>query len=562
MHRLATILSCLSVVVAVVPHSLAAAPVFQDDLDGTPGANLVGTLPDIGGTAWADAPVPAVPGEFHFAAGGGVEDIGFNHPSTNAGATSALLTPFELSSLGANEVLHLRVTMANISATPASNAFVSTRIDLVTDTSGRIFLGELGTNGNWGASSDGGGSASSGISTAQAGLFDLDLFIDPNDVAGDGNRLNALVQVAGGCPFPLAIPNLSPSTVASECRLIRNADDEVFFRNLLLETTALPAMPTLIFHDDLDGATGADLVGTNPDVGGGTWTGAGSTPFGEILFAAGGGVEDAGPNPGFGNAGANSVLLSPFSLAALAPGEVLHLHVAMANIAAVPLNNDFQSTRVDLATDTSGRIFLGELGTGGNWGANSDFGDPINSGITTGQAGVHVLDLFLDPSDAVGDGSFYNAVLQINGGATQVGTITGLSSSTVISEITLFRNVDDEVFFRDLTLERVCGYPRPATEAEPSDIAPVGRISAFPNPFRSQTRLAVTVPQSENAQIEIFDAAGRHVRTLYAGPLNRGVQLLGWDGLDGHGAPTAAGIYYVRTRFASHAQTVRIVRMR
>lgn len=217
-----------------------AATIFADDLDGTPGAAIIGTAPEVGGNAWTG--FGAQPsGQFHFAAGGGVADVGPNIYLSHAGVASTLQSSFVFSSLASGEVLHVRVRMANISATPVSNLLASSRLDLVVDTSGRIYLGELNTGGDWGANAIGGNSISSGVTTGQSGLFTLDLYLDPLDVAGDGPTQNALLSVNSACLVPGSIVGLSTSTVLSAVLMIRNIDNEVLFDDILIQSGPLPA---------------------------------------------------------------------------------------------------------------------------------------------------------------------------------------------------------------------------------------------------------------------------------------------------------------------------------
>lgn len=226
-----------------------------------------------------------------------------------------------------------------------------------------------------------------------------------------------------------------------------------------------------LFHDDLDGTPGVDLVGTTPDFGGSTYVGMHIQPTDQIHFAAGGGVEDVGPNLRSTATICQSTLETPLTLSALPAGEMLHYRVTMANISATPETNVFESSRVDLVMSNGDLVTLGELsfqaspGTSnnGNWGANSSLGTPITSHETTMQSGATQLDLYLDPFDEFGDGPAANAYLVVNGGTTRAGSIPWLVPATTISAVQLVRNVDDEVSWRELTLERVraCGFPPP-----------------------------------------------------------------------------------------------------
>lgn len=451
-----------------------AATLFNGNLTGTPGTDIGGTVP-AGGTAWTNSG-----GNIVFAPGGsGVQDAGPNFRFSNTRTISNLLPTFAFASLAPGEVLHLQVTMANIATPASSNIFESSRVDLVTQaqipTIGDITLGELSfvptgnisNSGNWGANTYAGSPITSSVTTGAPGTVLLDLYLDPNDVFGDGPVINAILTVNGGCPIRGVVKDLGLNTVITQVILVRNLDDEVFFNDLKLETIPAPRVDaTVIFRDGLDGAPGTDIGGTVP-FGGGAWTGTG----GQFLFATGGGVQDVGPNIRQSSARTISTLSPAFALTSLAAGEVLHLQATMANISATPATNIFESTRVDLVTGTPsiGNITLGELSfappgqisNNGNWGANTYGGSPITSGITTGNSGQVLLDLYLDPNDVFQDGTNLNAIVTVNGGPPIRGEIKDLASTTVINQIQLVRNLDDEVFFNDLTLERMpaCATP-------------------------------------------------------------------------------------------------------
>lgn len=234
-----------------------------------------------------------------------------------------------------------------------------------------------------------------------------------------------------------------------------------------------------LFYDDLDGTPGVDLVGTTPNFGGNAYVGHHIQPSGQIHFAVGGGVEDVGPNLRTTATICQSTLVTPLTLSSLPAGEMLHYQVTMANISAMPQTNVFESSRVDLVTSTGALITLGELSNGGYWGASSSALSPITSGLTTAQSGNFRLDLYLDPLDAFGDGPTDNAYVIVNGGATLAGHMAGLALGTTISAVELVRNLDDEVFWRGLTLERVrgCAFPPPPLPCTP---APPNMVAWWP----------------------------------------------------------------------------------
>ncbi len=67
-----------------------------------------------------------------------------------------------------------------------------------------------------------------------------------------------------------------------------------------------------------------------------------------------------------------------------------------------------------------------------------------------------------------------------------------------------------------------------------------------PNPFAAGTVISFQLPRAGQADVSIFDATGRLVRTLFHGEASSGLTRLTWDGCDERGRPVPAGVYYYR----------------
>jgi hypothetical protein len=68
-----------------------------------------------------------------------------------------------------------------------------------------------------------------------------------------------------------------------------------------------------------------------------------------------------------------------------------------------------------------------------------------------------------------------------------------------------------------------------------------------PNPFNPTTVLRFEVPRPGRVWLQIFTAAGTHVRTLVGGEsMGAGSYMRTWDGRDAGGRPVASGVYWVR----------------
>lgn len=79
-----------------------------------------------------------------------------------------------------------------------------------------------------------------------------------------------------------------------------------------------------------------------------------------------------------------------------------------------------------------------------------------------------------------------------------------------------------------------------------------------PNPFNPQTVLHFTLPEDGPAEVRVYDAAGRRVRTLFNGFLSAGPHGLAWNGADDDGRGVAAGTYLVRAAGAGWETSVSV----
>jgi len=71
-------------------------------------------------------------------------------------------------------------------------------------------------------------------------------------------------------------------------------------------------------------------------------------------------------------------------------------------------------------------------------------------------------------------------------------------------------------------------------------------VAVSPNPFGRSTRLSYAVPRRGKASLDVFDAVGRHVRTLVSGRSEAGRFSAAWDGRSQSGALVPEGVYLYR----------------
>jgi aminopeptidase N len=105
------------------------------------------------------------------------------------------------------------------------------------------------------------------------------------------------------------------------------------------------------------------------------------------------------------------------------------------------------------------------------------------------------------------------------------------------------------------------------------DTAPVtstpGGISfeaGYPNPFIASSGAVFNLPayaqRDASLSVEIYDVAGRRLRTLRSGRVSAGPVSLQWDGRDGDGHAVSSGLYFLRmqTDTGTSSQRVTLVR--
>ncbi len=86
----------------------------------------------------------------------------------------------------------------------------------------------------------------------------------------------------------------------------------------------------------------------------------------------------------------------------------------------------------------------------------------------------------------------------------------------------------------------------------------IGAVS----PFGSGTEISFRQPAGGAAKLEIFDIAGRRVRTIVLAPEGPGPRQARWDGRDASGAEAPSGVYVYRLEAGREVLTGRVVKVR
>ncbi len=70
-----------------------------------------------------------------------------------------------------------------------------------------------------------------------------------------------------------------------------------------------------------------------------------------------------------------------------------------------------------------------------------------------------------------------------------------------------------------------------------------------PNPFNPKTEIRFTLPMPTEVSLDVYDIAGRHVRSIVAGErMEAGDHVTAWDGHDGGGHRVSSGVYFYRLK--------------
>jgi hypothetical protein len=100
----------------------------------------------------------------------------------------------------------------------------------------------------------------------------------------------------------------------------------------------------------------------------------------------------------------------------------------------------------------------------------------------------------------------------------------------------------------------------PPSAASAGPPGSLGLRQNVPNPFNPSTRIEYEVP-SDGAwvRLDIYDVAGRRVRTLVSDRQSPGKKQVEWDGRTGAGTVVPSGVYFCRLRANGRVETRRMV---
>ncbi len=85
--------------------------------------------------------------------------------------------------------------------------------------------------------------------------------------------------------------------------------------------------------------------------------------------------------------------------------------------------------------------------------------------------------------------------------------------------------------------------------------------SAFPNPFLTKTAIQFFLPYFAEAEIHVYSIRGREILHKHLGEPAVGWHTFVWDGTDGAGKNVAAGMYFIKIRFAGKSGVRKVLRL-
>ncbi len=81
----------------------------------------------------------------------------------------------------------------------------------------------------------------------------------------------------------------------------------------------------------------------------------------------------------------------------------------------------------------------------------------------------------------------------------------------------------------------------------------------YPNPFNSQTNIKYLIKAPGRVILEIYDALGTRVKTLFNDFRSGGSYIAAWDGKDDHGRSVSSGVYFCRLNAGGFTQAKKIL---
>ncbi|MFN8549158.1 MAG: FlgD immunoglobulin-like domain containing protein [Candidatus Eisenbacteria bacterium] len=86
-------------------------------------------------------------------------------------------------------------------------------------------------------------------------------------------------------------------------------------------------------------------------------------------------------------------------------------------------------------------------------------------------------------------------------------------------------------------------------------------LRAVPNPFNPRASIHYSLAERQPVAIEVFDVAGRRVRTLIDAVQDRGPHVVVWEGDDDRGVALPQGVYWAAMKTPGYESSRKLIRL-
>ena len=86
--------------------------------------------------------------------------------------------------------------------------------------------------------------------------------------------------------------------------------------------------------------------------------------------------------------------------------------------------------------------------------------------------------------------------------------------------------------------------------------------SNYPNPFNPSTKFKVSLPESSNLNIQVYDMSGKLIQTIHSGSIASGTHQFEWNAKNYEGTKVASGVYFLRAESAGIVKMNKIMLVR
>lgn len=87
-------------------------------------------------------------------------------------------------------------------------------------------------------------------------------------------------------------------------------------------------------------------------------------------------------------------------------------------------------------------------------------------------------------------------------------------------------------------------------------------ISIYPNPFNPSTTIKFSLDNPADIKLEIYNLKGQLVKCLAQGKVDKGWNIINWNGTDSHNRKVASGMYYSKLSYNGKSMTKKMVLMK